>query len=760
MASASSSSRDVMELFSRRRVTNIPSDQKRILEQSDSWATSLKNQPHGLAHIPGHVLETVKAAYIANKEPPNQATPRSTKRSGSSVASPTSKRMRNAITSTPKKDFQISPEPSSGTPIPWTPSPSRKQIKNPASVAAATASAVQSSIVHETPKPDSTAPPPRRRFIPRVEDLPSSDGSEDELETEIPDALPQNEEPVIRIAVCANPTVASPLSTTNRAMATPPCAQPSNSAEAVIPNTIVTNKEATNKDAKDKEALGEKSPGKGQFRPVNKYKKIEVDVGDKKRKNHNDKQRLAPTRMPPLVNSSIPTSSDPFIPNTYKVSAANQDSIRESIEDNENTDNVEEVIPSTDEQQLAVIDSSDDLAGTVTRPNPSDTNRQTTDKGKQPGKRPTTPSDKHPPKMAPSSNPRKRLSSQKVARKSIPPATLRIGPTSEVEPYEVFIHHYPEYAGNNGGRKQPGTKDQFISACVYLNYLRKRNALRDYLYDDFIRAFPGQYREYRDRAGPSSLVAIEWFNRLKDAPSYDKYLVNRDNLSFILGSYPEEFARASQKITTREGDKLSIYTSSEDGFDPEDEEELSSPIACRSRRMASQQPVATIESDMDLDLPNMPPVQRSSSKKQQLSRPSEPREPSVEPEHVPVAEPTPPLQPSPSRSWAMPRHERPLISSRIAEYLTQLPAPVSPKIPEKSTLPPSSSLATSAIKWRAPRPSQYLNKMPSSTGPSSSAARRSKKERERLRKHFMDKKSKEVNGSKSRGVWSSSGRMG
>ncbi|KAF4970903.1 hypothetical protein FSARC_2173 [Fusarium sarcochroum] len=758
MSFASSPSRDVTELFSRRRVTNIPSDQKNLLEQPDSWAVNLKNQPHGLAHIPGHVLETVKAAYVARQSSRQKLTPQSKKRSASSVASPSSKRMRNGTTSTPNPDFEKPPASSPERPISsWSSSPNRDQPEQSATVEVAAESTTQSSIIHETPKTGSVRPPPRQRYIPPPEHSSSPDEAEDDLETRIPDAQPHSES-VNRPAVRLNPTVPSPFST-NRTMATPPCAQPSHPTQTVVPNTVVANKETLTEN---------KSPDEGQFRPTRRYKLIDVDaVGRKRKKSYNEKERLPPTiTLPPSIESSIPTSSDSIIPNTYKVTTT-QESIRESIEENETADHVEEVVPSTNDQKPAVNHSSNRRVESIAQLEHSGTAKDTTDTANQSQQRPATPSQMGPSKVTPISNSRKQLSSQKTARKSIPPTPLRIEPGARSDPYEIFVHHYPAYAGDDCGRKLPGTKENFVNACVYLNYLRKRRGLRDCLYDDFIRAFPCHYKEYVNRFGKSAMVAIDWFNKLKDAPAYDKYVVHRGNLSHILRSYPEEFANATASIhatsnSKKDSDEISIYTSSEEEEgDPEEEDGPSSSPGRTSRQsrrsVESQQPIATIENDMDIDIPEVVSSQLSSTRRRKSS--TLPEQPRVRSKPMPPPAPAPlPPSSSSSRSQRVPTQAQSPLSSRAPEFLTQAPPGPSPKIPQTSMLPPS-TFGTSVIKPRAPRPSQYFSRISSSGLSSSTPAGRSEKDRARLQEHFMKRKSRNgVNGLKSSSGRSSSGR--
>ncbi|ENH61659.1 hypothetical protein FOC1_g10016481 [Fusarium oxysporum f. sp. cubense race 1] len=463
MSPKSSPDRDITELFNRHRLTNIPSDQKELLERPDSWAVELENTPHGLSHLPGHVLETVKATYVANKDIIQERIPISKKRSGSPITSPSNKRKRNGITSTPRSDHARPPQSSPERAVSWPPTPERIPPKDADCIAVAIVDHnTQSSIVHETPKPG-FGRPQRPISKPIIENPPSSGETEDDLETRIPDAQPLHNGSVNRTAVRSKPTAPSPLST-NRTMATPPCAQPSNTAQTVVPNTVFTSKE----NIRGKEVV-------------------------------------------PSTNFHGSTVNRP-------------------------------VVHGTDEKK------------------PSDESK--------PIQQPTTSSQMGSSKATAATNSQSQINDQMTTEKPPAPAPL-IAPGAPLEPYEAFVQQYPDYPGENGGEKLPGTKSNFIYACVYLNYLRPRKQLRDCLYDEFIRAYPCSYGEYVKRSRMEPMVAIKWFNQQKGPLVYNKYLVNRGNLSHILRSYPDEFARANELVSKKSGDDaggddIMIYTSSED----------------------------------------------------------------------------------------------------------------------------------------------------------------------------------------------------
>ncbi|KAJ3507618.1 hypothetical protein NM208_g15935 [Fusarium decemcellulare] len=561
MSFTSSPSRDVVELFRRRNLTNIPGDQRKLLEDFDSWAVDLRGQPHGLAHVPGHVLKTVKEAYIARKFAPEKHTPKSRKRSGTPVASSSSKRIRNdtrnGMTSTPRTDGNTQASSPERLLSSWPPTPEPAQkSQSPIDVAAETA--VQSSIVHETPKTASVAP--RRRLSVHAAS-PASDGSEDVLETDVPQGLPHAAVSVNRAASRLDPIVPSPEA---RTMATPPCAQPSNPTQPVIPSTVVANREATRERT---------TPGKQRTRRP--FKRIDVD--DTEKKAQPNPNRLPATRTYATVESSIPTSSDSIIPATYKAPAT-QDSVVPSIEENEPVHNTQEAIQPDNAQSPLAHQSQRDEDSIMQSIESCEASENTNTIEK-----PVITKQTNAPKQA------EKLHSVLGSSGAKPTKTtaqlLRIEPSGGKEPYEVFIHHYPSYAEDDWGRKEAGTRESFVNACVYLNYLRRRNLLRDCLYDDFIRAFTEDYREYVQNARPrkKTMVAISWFNKLCEKPVYGEYVVNRGNLSLILKSYPEEVANANKIIM--QDDDISIYTSSESESDLDDDDDaVSSPKLDRASK--------------------------------------------------------------------------------------------------------------------------------------------------------------------------------
>ncbi|UZP32540.1 hypothetical protein NXS19_000356 [Fusarium pseudograminearum] len=379
-------------------------------------------------------------------------------------------------------------------------------------------------------------------------------------------------------------------------MATPPCAQPSNSTQSSGLDPAVANKASPEKTGRSE---------RGKSRLV--FKPIDVDdVGKKKKRNYPEKERLKPTIMPPAVDSSRPASSDSFVPSTYKVPAT-QESIRESIEGNEDrgeedegTDRAEVTIPSTDSQEdtrkpsnrhsVSALKSKSlpNVRSAANQARPSTRQAQQQQAQQRRIQQQTTPTPMGPPKRITSTNSHKPLVNHEVARQPPSAVPSSIAPGAPLEPFETFVQHYPTYASGDGGRVAAGTKLHFITACVYLNYLRSKKLLRDYMYDEFIRAFPRYYKE--------------------------------GNLSHIMRMYPDEFIEVNEKLLKKkDGDELSIYTSSENE-ESSDEQDVSSPVLKRPGKKAPSPspPVASYESAMDITLSEILPAHVSSS----MRRPS------------------------------------------------------------------------------------------------------------------------------------------
>lgn len=603
MSFTSSPGSEVTDLMRRRNLASIPKDQQSLLERPDSWAVDLKHHPHGLAHVPGHVLETVKAAYVARQEA-DKAPSASPYRRSLSASTPNGRQTngRPTVQNVQSQVLQSSPE----TPIPWSPSPERVQPRRQV--------AMESPIVRETPKalPKSTpkitpmAPPPRPVPVSRPPadiEYPSS-GPEEDLEMELPQAQEKHDAPVNRAALHLQATAGSPPSSGRRPMDTPPCAQGTQSTQTVVPNTVV------------QEPVVEEgaAPKRGRKRMK------EIHFSDETpRKIRPAMNRLAPTKIFEEIVSSNTTSSS-------------------------------SVIPATVPTQGSVLNSIEDANHNMVQDRP----RRADDLGITPGPIP---------RQTPSSQPYIR------ATPITPQPTTPILPSEDMRPFEAFTRAYPTYT-----EQYSGTLWDFIKACVCLDWLRKRRLLRECLYDDFIRAFADGYQTYVRNAGPGqeALVAIEWFNNLPGRSVFNRMVVNKENIGYILDSYPKEVVKASRLI------------------------------------------VQDTQSEADLIMEQSPPIPIGYGKAKNNFVPRK----SIQPNATP--EPTEPVE---------------------VEVTTVNSVPSTSPKPAFNSTPPASSAPTAITGKKAPRSSQYFERLASSSRAKSVSGRRSVEERARLREHFLKRKS-------------------
>ncbi|KAK4105704.1 hypothetical protein N658DRAFT_416512 [Parathielavia hyrcaniae] len=116
------------------------------------------------------------------------------------------------------------------------------------------------------------------------------------------------------------------------------------------------------------------------------------------------------------------------------------------------------------------------------------------------------------------------------------------GPASQV-PFTAFNLAYPDYQGS--------LKD-FIRGILCILKLQKDKALTEFLYDDFVRVFSGEYLAYIktvDRRQPA-LSAIQWYNENVSRPLYAKGVLTKDNVRDAVSQYPKELRAIQQDLET------------------------------------------------------------------------------------------------------------------------------------------------------------------------------------------------------------------
>ncbi|KAK4129431.1 hypothetical protein N657DRAFT_640056 [Parathielavia appendiculata] len=116
------------------------------------------------------------------------------------------------------------------------------------------------------------------------------------------------------------------------------------------------------------------------------------------------------------------------------------------------------------------------------------------------------------------------------------------GPASQV-PFTAFTLAYPDY--------QSSLKD-FLRGIMCVLKLQKDKALTEFLYDDFVRVFSGEYLAYIETVARDqpALPAIHWYNENVSRPLYVKGVLNKDNVKDVIRQYPEELRAIQQDLET------------------------------------------------------------------------------------------------------------------------------------------------------------------------------------------------------------------
>ncbi|KND90914.1 hypothetical protein TOPH_04297 [Tolypocladium ophioglossoides CBS 100239] len=503
MSVTSSPRQDITEFLGRRRLAVIPKDQQKLLERKDSWAVDLKNAPHGLANVPGHVLERAIQAYKARK---NSRPSRSSSPNGSEGSNHENI---NAEPSSPPPEALPSSSPEKL--VSWPPSPERAQLRQEAPV--------ESPVVREMPNPASIAPPPLPK--PQLQQAPAFDddlqnSDEEDLEIELPQAQAQLDVPVNMAA--AGPASTATLTETDsvRAVETPPCAQPS---PRVVPDTVV------------KQAIPLSKPAAECRR--RRHKLIELTSSPIRATIPTAASKRMPTTNVYLydISSSHSTSPSPMVPATIQDSSLG--SVIASIEHSMDPVVTAQVVTTEQETGQTDVHMEDDVVETTLQSNHTPWPEAVVD---QPAPEPRLQSAPAPvvEQLAPS-----------PLVKQPAPARGSEVPNRQLNPYEAFAAMYPDYVTAHGGSLW-----NFVKACICVEFLQKERSLRECLYDDFIRAFSGGYLRYVAKAGPGQepLPAIEWFNSLAGAALYNRMIVTRRDLEYIFRCFPNEVERARHII--------------------------------------------------------------------------------------------------------------------------------------------------------------------------------------------------------------------
>ncbi|KAL7927201.1 hypothetical protein ACQKWADRAFT_279829 [Trichoderma austrokoningii] len=764
MPPKTSPTQHVTELMGRRSLATIPKDQKSLLEAEGSWAVDMEDGPHGLSTVPGHVLQTLKEAFVRLKDQNNQAVqegeedqedqdqedqdpkdqeadkednedPKQTEEAKLPLAvnngdkqnasSPGPTASNKARVSSPERPVDSSPVDSSPErSISWAATPSRvrdhPEASNPGSpIDEEYNSPLLAPLSQPLPPPADDAADPG----------PSSGISEpDDLEMEIPQAQANHEAPINRVATLMHTATpqepTSNLINTASTTDTPPCAQPRVSSGPHIPIPTAQL------------SLLSTDPTHHRTR---RMKPILFD------EDGPNASGTPPIRLPPLAR--MPSTRAPPDPSSIPLSSA-----------------------------ASTPFDDDMMEGLPPMPPPHRFIKDATRLNRAPGRQDEM-------NRLPHSD--AEASHTPIGHLYKIQAAVDVVISKSGDPYVAFTTTYPDYATVHSGNLL-----SFIEACCHLNELQGKRLIREYLFDDFIRAWSG-YLKYALREGPSHLPAIEWFNDLRGPILFNRMCVRGNNLDTVLGAYPEEVARIqaamNQSRQKRPADELGMemeqdvefinavdddsVMADDDALEATRDERKSVSRAQKRPRAASagdmapptrQPPIVPAPSrTAPAPPPPRPPIPRAASpdvesddfdylpypaKRASNPKPrpqpaeahsrsrSRTQQAQPELESIPQPQPQPPLQPKVHRS--LPQRESP----RRHPTTSAVIASPTRRQPPKSSNPRSS-----------PRPTaDYLGNFVSKsrTAPSSSARsgsskprKRTAEERARLREHFRKKAS-------------------
>ncbi|KAL0465370.1 hypothetical protein QR685DRAFT_138571 [Neurospora intermedia] len=105
------------------------------------------------------------------------------------------------------------------------------------------------------------------------------------------------------------------------------------------------------------------------------------------------------------------------------------------------------------------------------------------------------------------------------------------GPPSQV-PYTAYKVAYPDYKAS---------LSDFVRAVLCVHDLRKKSAIMEFLYDDFVRYYCDDYLQYiREAEGKIPVrAAIGLYNDQVSRPHYQKGVLTKENINDVLDKYPK-----------------------------------------------------------------------------------------------------------------------------------------------------------------------------------------------------------------------------
>ncbi|KAL2261373.1 hypothetical protein VTK26DRAFT_4287 [Humicola hyalothermophila] len=116
------------------------------------------------------------------------------------------------------------------------------------------------------------------------------------------------------------------------------------------------------------------------------------------------------------------------------------------------------------------------------------------------------------------------------------------GPTSKLR-FRTFKEAYPDF---RGGHKK---RSNFIRAIMIILELQKDSALPEFLYDDFIRVFSGDYLEYIESLDGNKrpIPTLKWYNENVSQQLYNKRIVTKSNINDVMERYRDKVQAIQQR---------------------------------------------------------------------------------------------------------------------------------------------------------------------------------------------------------------------
>ncbi|PTB65996.1 hypothetical protein BBK36DRAFT_1120724 [Trichoderma citrinoviride] len=496
MSLATSPAHDVAKLMGRRSISTIPKDQKSLLERKDSWAVDQDGR-QGLATVPKQVLQTLKEAFIrlqgeTEKEDPEEEREEEEEEEEEDDEEESAELPRPSAAN--DRGRQNGHVPGSTAVRPSSPPPSSPEVPISSWPASPDRSRgrVQDAM-SDVDSPDETPASPAHMAVSEVLSQPlfhatpnpSALSEPEDLEMELPQAQETREAPINRVATVIRQAVAS---------------QEPASLVTSLPSTTDTppcaQPQAATSSGTPKSSVVPADPAHGRSR---RMKPIAFSEDNSPRAAEPAANPGPFTRRPSMRSLPGPNVQDAF--------SSSSDT------------------PAPFEQERAQRNSSPPPPP----PPPHNFTRNATSQHRTYGQLDGA--------ISREISPSRQTPMHQLYRIQ---AAVNVSISDRVAPYRAFTATYPDYTTVHSGNLL-----SFIQACVYLRMLQEERRMREYLYDDFIRAWSSGFLPYVRNAGPGQepLPALEWFNMLKGPILFNRMCVNAGNIDLVLNAYPEEASR-------------------------------------------------------------------------------------------------------------------------------------------------------------------------------------------------------------------------